>query len=99
MALVLSKHFLRVISQPQKEGIAKQSLWSLADVERAQAKQRELALAEAEAEELAQNAINQNGKGPATSGMDDEDMSDDDEFAATKFGISEEALVAMDLDP
>jgi DNA excision repair protein ERCC-2 len=98
MALVLSKHFLRVISQPQKEGFAKQSLWSLGDVEKAQAKQRELALAEAEAEELAQNAINQNGKGPVASGVDDEDMSDDGEFAAAKFGISEEALIAMDLD-
>lgn len=97
MALVLSKHFLRMISQPQKEGINRQSLWSLADVEKAQAKQRELALAEAEAEELAQNALRQNGGNAAPKG-DEQDLSDDDEFAAANFGITEEALVAMDLD-
>ena len=92
---MLSKHFLRMISQPQKEGIGKQqSLWSLADVEKAQAKQRELALAEAEAEELAQGAVHQNGKGPGV----DEDVSDEDDFAIAKFGMSEEALIAMDLD-
>jgi len=100
MALVLSKHFLRMISQPQKEGIGskQQSLWSLVDVEKAQAKQRELALAEAEAEELAQSALRQNGSASHVDSVDDEDMSDDDEFAPAKFGISEEALIAMDLD-
>jgi len=95
MALVLSKHFLRMISQPQKEGIGskQQSLWSLVDVEKAQAKQRELALAEAEAEQLAESAMHRNG---SVSHVERADMSDDDEFA--KFGISEEALIAMDLD-
>lgn len=72
------------------------SLWSLADVEKAQAKQREVALAEAEAEELAQNALRQNGTGTADAG--DGDLSDDDEFAAEHFGVTEEALAAMDLD-
>ena len=48
MALVLSKHFLRTISQATKEGPTSLSLWSLADVEKAQEKARELLRAEAE---------------------------------------------------
>lgn len=96
MALVMSKHFLRMISQPQKEGVSRQSLWSLADVEKAQAKQREQALAEAEAEELAQNALRKNGTIPTTA--EDGDLSDEDEFATENFGVTEEALAAMDLD-
>lgn len=101
MALVLSKHFLRTISQPQKESTSKQSLWSLADVEKAQAKQREIALAEAEAEEIAKQGRESNGGGLGMQGMGrlnmDADLSDDDdEFGS--FGIDDANLAKMDLD-
>ena len=43
MALTLSKQFMRMISQNPNENQTGVSLWTLADVERAQAKQRELA--------------------------------------------------------
>ena len=87
MALVLSKHFLRTISQATKEGPTSLSLWSLADVEKAQEKARELA--RAEAEELER----QHG---GASGHGDGDDMDEDEFAG--IGISEDLLAAMDLD-
>lgn len=50
MATVLSKHFMRTISQAPNEGGTKLSLWTLEDVEKAQAKQRQLDEARAEAE-------------------------------------------------
>ena len=49
MALTLSKQFMRMISQNPNENQTGISLWTLADIERAQAKQRELALARAAA--------------------------------------------------
>ncbi|KAF8323397.1 DNA repair helicase [Clavulina sp. PMI_390] len=99
MALVLSKHFLRMISQPQKEGSSgKQSLWSLADVEKAQAKAREAAMLDAEAEELAQEALKKTRLDDNGANGDAMDEDSDDEFAATKFGVSEAELAAMDLD-
>ena len=49
MALVLSKLFMRQISQTHAEDQTGISLWTLADIEKAQAKQRELALARAAA--------------------------------------------------
>lgn len=44
MALTLSKQFMRMISQNPNENQTGISLWTLADIEKAQAKQRELAL-------------------------------------------------------
>ena len=49
MALTLSKQFMRMISQNPNENQTGISLWTLADIEKAQAKQRELALAHAAA--------------------------------------------------
>ena len=49
MALTLSKQFMRMISQNPNENQTGISLWTLADIEKAQAKQRELALARAAA--------------------------------------------------
>jgi DNA excision repair protein ERCC-2 len=93
MALVLSKHFLRMISQPQKEGVQKQSLWSLADVEKAQAKAREQARAEAEAEEISKLAL----EGETTVHMmeDEIDLEDDDDYYAK---IPADVLNRMELD-
>lgn len=45
MALTLSKLFMRTISQNPNENQTGVSLWTLEDVEKAQAKQRELAIA------------------------------------------------------
>ena len=53
MALTLSKLFMRTISQNPNENQTGVSLWTLEDVEKAQAKQRELAIA---AEQLGANA-------------------------------------------
>lgn len=50
MALTLSKLFMRTISQNPNENQTGISLWTLEDVEKAQAKQKALAL-EAEAEQ------------------------------------------------
>ena len=49
MALTLSKQFMRMISQNPNENQTGISLWTLEDIERAQAKQKELALAQAAA--------------------------------------------------
>lgn len=49
MAITLSKLFMRTISQNPNENQTGVSLWTLEDVEKAQAKQKEMAL-EAEAE-------------------------------------------------
>ena len=94
MALVLSKHFLRTISQTQTEGPTSLSLWSLEDVERAQVKARELAAAEAEAEREAAVALEMQKNGIPT-GMEIV-VGSDDEFG--EFGVSEQALATMDLD-
>ncbi|KAF8338096.1 uncharacterized protein EI90DRAFT_3279597 [Cantharellus anzutake] len=94
MGLVLSKHFLRTISQAQNEGATNLSLWSLEDVEKAQAKAREQAAAEAEAEREAAAALELQKNG-APAGMEVVDESDD-EFG--DFGVSDEMLVGMDLD-
>ncbi len=86
MALTLSKQFMRVISQNPNENQTGISLWTLADVEKAQAKQRELAL-EQEAERRAAAA-----NGAAVNGEDD----DDDEY--WDGGLDDAALGALDLD-
>lgn len=54
MALTLSKLFMRTISQNPNENQTGVSLWTLEDVEKAQAKQRELAI---EAEQLRADAM------------------------------------------
>ena len=46
MALTLSKLFMRTISQNPNENQTGISLWTLEDIEKAQAKQKELALEE-----------------------------------------------------
>ena len=46
MALTLSKQFMRMISQNPNENGTGVSLWTLEDIEKAQAKQKELALAQ-----------------------------------------------------
>lgn len=46
MALTLSKLFMRTISQNPNENQTGISLWTLEDIEKAQAKQKELALKE-----------------------------------------------------
>ena len=54
MALTLSKQFMRMISQNPNENQTGISLWTLEDIEKAQAKQKELALAqEAEQQDAA----------------------------------------------
>ncbi|KAL1947857.1 hypothetical protein VTO73DRAFT_13581 [Trametes versicolor] len=88
MALTLSKQFMRVISQNPNENQTGISLWTLADVEKAQAKQRELAL-EQEAERRATAA-----KAAAAHG--DDDGEDDDEYGDG--GLDDAALGALDLD-
>jgi len=90
MALVLSKHFLRTISQAAKEGPTSLSLWSLADVEKAQQKARELA--QAEAEELDREHAGASER--QGDGMDEDE--DEDEFAG--IGLGEDVLAAMDID-
>ncbi|EIW60386.1 DNA repair helicase [Trametes versicolor FP-101664 SS1] len=87
MALTLSKQFMRVISQNPNENQTGISLWTLADVEKAQAKQRELAL-EQEAERRATAA-----KAAAAHGDDGED---DDEYGDG--GLDDAAVGALDLD-
>ena len=69
MALTLSKQFMRMISQNPNENQTGISLWTLEDIEKAQAKQKELALAqEAEREDAAMEDEDEYGDG----GIDDE---------------------------
>ena len=69
MALTVSKQFMRMISQNPNENQTGISLWTLEDIERAQAKQKELALAqEAEREDAAMEDEDEYGDG----GIDDE---------------------------
>ena len=82
MALTLSKQFMRMISQNPNENQTGISLWTLEDIERAQAKQRELALAQATT-------------GPR-GGDAAEDDEDDDEYGDG--GIDDEALAGLELD-
>ncbi|KAI0807346.1 DNA repair helicase [Fomes fomentarius] len=82
MALTLSKQFMRMISQNPNENQTGISLWTLADIEKAQAKQKELALAQ------------ETERGDAAATMDD----DDDEDYYGDGGIDDEALGALDLD-
>jgi DNA excision repair protein ERCC-2 len=71
MALTLSKLFMRTISQNPNENQTGISLWTLQDIEKAQAKQKELAM---EAEQLREDEEDQYGNG----GIDDDMLVDFD---------------------
>ena len=69
MALTLSKQFMRMISQNPNENGTGVSLWTLEDIEKAQAKQKELTLAqETERQDVAMDEDDEYGDG----GIDDE---------------------------
>ena len=69
MALTLSKQFMRMISQNPNENGTGVSLWTLEDIEKAQAKQKELALAqETERQDVAMDEDDEYGDG----GIDDD---------------------------
>ncbi len=69
MALTLSKQFMRVISQNPNENQTGISLWTLEDIEKAQAKQKELELSRTvERQDAAMDEDDEYGDG----GIDDE---------------------------
>ena len=84
MAVTLSKLFMRTISQGASENQTGISLWTLADIEKAQAKQRELALAQ---------QAEQRKAAAAAAAIDDDD---DDEYGDG--GLDDDALAAVNLD-
>ena len=63
MALTLSKQFMRMISQNPNENQTGISLWTLEDIERAQAKQRELAQLQQATEEQEKSGAAPEGSG------------------------------------
>lgn len=67
MALTLSKLFMRTISQNPNENQTGISLWTLEDIEKAQAKQKELALRAEQEEQDASMDEDEYGDG----GIDD----------------------------
>ena len=75
MALVLSKLFMRQISQAHAEDQTGVSLWTLADIEKAQEKQRALELQESQ-------QIDKGARVVETSAMD-VDMDEDGEALVT----------------
>lgn len=87
MALTLSKLFMRTISQNQNQDQTGVSLWTVEDIEKAQAKQRELAL-EVEAEQQ------QRQQQRAAEMMDVDD--DDDEYGDG--GLGDNVLATIDLN-
>ena len=88
MALTLSKLFMRTISQSAGENSTGVSLWTVEDVEKAQAAQRE-----AEAEQTVAAVAEQSRTGQGLGEPMDED---DDEYDGG--GISEHVLAEVDLD-
>jgi len=84
MALTLSKLFMRTISQNAGENSTGVSLWTVEDVEKAQAAQRQ-----AEAEQRAAVALKQTGEL-------EEPMDEDDYYEAG--GFSDRLLGEVDLD-
>jgi DNA excision repair protein ERCC-2 len=84
MAIVLSKLFMRSISQNRDENQTGISLWTLEDVRKAQEKQK---TAEVEARES-----NNNVNGEPGSPM----MDDDDEYSDV--GVGDEVLATMDIE-
>ena len=83
MAIVLSKLFMRQISQTHSEDQTGISLWTVTDIEKAQAKQRELDL------ELERAAV-LDGQDPSTTTMDIDEFGDG--------GLSDRMLGDIDLD-
>ena len=71
MALTLSKLFMRTISQNPNENQTGISLWTLEDIEKAQARQKELAM---EADHLREDEEDEYGDG----GIDDDMLVDFD---------------------
>lgn len=68
MALTLSKLFMRTISQNSNENQTGISLWTLEDIEKARAKQKEMALeAQQQGEDVAMDEDDEYGDG----GIDD----------------------------
>ncbi|KAI0054070.1 DNA repair helicase [Auriscalpium vulgare] len=94
MALTLSKLFMRTISQNAGENLTGVSLWTLEDVERAQAAQR---AAEAEADAAAAEQERVRAQAAAAGGGEpmDEDEDEDEYYAG---GLSDTVLGAIDLD-
>jgi DNA excision repair protein ERCC-2 len=84
MALTLSKLFMRTISQNAGENSTGVSLWTVEDVEKAQAAQRQ-----AEAEQRAAVALEQSQ--PGQEPMDEDDYYEDG-------GFSDRVLGEVDLD-
>lgn len=72
MAITLSKLFMRTISQNPNENQTGISLWTLEDIEKHQAKQKELAIeAEKEAEKLRHDAMDVDDEDYGDGGFDD----------------------------
>lgn len=90
MALTLSKLFMRTISQPIGENSTGVSLWTVEDVEKAQAAQRQ-----AEAEQTAAVAAQQSRASQGL-GLGEPMDEDDDEYDAG--GLSERVLGEVNLD-
>lgn len=90
MALTLSKLFMRTISQSAGENSTGVSLWTVEDVEKAQAAQRQ-----AEAEQTAAAAAEQSRASQGL-GLGEPMDEDDDEYDGG--GISEQVLAEVDLD-
>lgn len=75
MAITLSKLFMRTISQNPNENQTGISLWTLEDIEKHQAKQKELAIeAEKEAEKLRGNVMDIDDEDYGDGGFDDNDL-------------------------
>jgi DNA excision repair protein ERCC-2 len=90
MALSLSKLFMRTISQPAGENSTGVSLWTVEDVEKAQAAQRQ-----AEAEQTAA-AVAEQSRASQGLGLGEPMDEDDDEYDGG--GFSERVLAEVDLD-
>ncbi|KLO18845.1 DNA repair helicase [Schizopora paradoxa] len=88
MAIALSKIFMRSISQSQNENATGISLWTLEDIEKAQAKQKAL-----EMEMEQQRALEEEATRRTTQPMD---VDDDDEYGDG--GFSDRILGSIDLD-
>lgn len=88
MALVLSKLFMRQISQSHAEDQTGISLWTLADIEKAQEKQRALELQQ-------EKELGLGGSRGEHSGPMDVDV-DEDEFG--DMGFSDRVLGEVSLD-
>ena len=79
MALSLSKLFMRTISQNAGENLTGVSLWTLEDVHKAQAAQREAA-AEAEAARLAMEQAAAEAEGGGMMDVDEDEDEEADEY-------------------